>query len=44
MASSIIATVSTTTSSGTTSNCYEIYTVQGDYCGKVEDLYRISMA
>lgn len=43
-ASSTIVTAATTTPSGTTSNCYEYYTIQsGDYCGKVGDLFDISM-
>ncbi|KAK6008144.1 hypothetical protein QM012_000047 [Aureobasidium pullulans] len=35
----------TSTPSGTTSKCFEWYTVQsGDYCGKIESAYAITMA
>ncbi|MCJ1435514.1 hypothetical protein MMC27_004888 [Xylographa pallens] len=43
-ASSTIATAPTSTPSGTTADCYAYYTIQsGDYCGKVEDMFGISM-
>ncbi|QIW94574.1 hypothetical protein AMS68_000092 [Peltaster fructicola] len=43
-ASSTIATAPTTTPSGTTADCYEYYTIQsGDYCGKVESMFGITM-
>ena len=41
---SAIATAPTTTPSGTTADCYEYYTVQsGDFCGKIEDMFAITM-
>ncbi|RMD43837.1 hypothetical protein DV735_g1270, partial [Chaetothyriales sp. CBS 134920] len=41
--SSSVVTAPTATPSGTTSNCYEYYTIQsGDYCGKVEDMFSIT--
>jgi LysM repeat protein len=43
-ASSTIVTAPTTTPSGTTGNCYQYYIIQsGDYCGKVEDTFAITM-
>lgn len=43
-ASSTIATAPTTTPSGTAAECYEYYIIaSGDYCGKITDLYGITM-
>jgi len=43
-ASSTIATAPTTTPSGTTADCYQYYVIQsGDYCGKIEDMFGITM-
>ncbi|RMZ76519.1 hypothetical protein DV738_g4882, partial [Chaetothyriales sp. CBS 135597] len=41
--SSTVVTAPTATPSGTTSSCYQYYTIQsGDYCGKVEDMFSIT--
>ncbi|RMZ86820.1 hypothetical protein DV736_g5949, partial [Chaetothyriales sp. CBS 134916] len=43
--SSTVVTAPTTTPSGTTSNCYQYYTIQsGDYCGKIEDMLSITFS